>query len=687
MVNTRELAAIMFTDIVGYTALMGNDEQKAFELLKKNRQIQKPIIDQFGGRWIKELGDGVMTSFHTVSDAVNAAIKIQRTCNAAKEFQLRIGVHLGEVVFENDDVFGDGVNIASRIQALATPGSIWVSEAVHHNVSNKNDIATEFVKVEHLKNVKEPVRIYQVKVDGVEAPTPDANLTPLKPNESKTWKHSLSLLFSLGVAVIGVSGYFIYSYSQKPITERTTSKVEDAAHKSIAVIPFVNLSNDQEQEYFAEGFADDILDQLVKTTDLKVKSRTATLRFKNTTQDPSEIGRALGVSTILEGTIWKSGEKIKIVTQLIDVVSGNHLFSETYDREMKDIFEVRGDVAKKVALALRTTFNSLHSQNLSKYTPTPEAYNAYLKGRFFWNQRSKPALFKGLDFFQQAIGLDPLFARAYSGIADCYTALGYGAHLAPKDSFLKAKAAASRALELDSTLAEPHASLGYYKLYYGWDWSEAEVEFLKAISLDSTYVVAYDWYGTYLTAMGRFDEAHEIIKKGEGLDPLSVPLSTDMGFSLYYSGQYDQAMKKLSASLEMDPKFLLAHLWKARVYQQKKMYPESIAAYKQALTFSNDWPVALAGLGNVFGTAGQKDEARKILADMKNLSSEKFVTAYGIALVYAGLGETDNAFQWLNKAYDERSNWLVWLKLDPRWYGIRSDKRFDELARKVGLPI
>src|SRR5688572_33199029 len=207
MVNTRELAAIMFTDIVGYTALMGNDEQKAFELLKKNRQIQKPIIDQFGGRWIKELGDGVMTSFHTVSDAVNAAIKIQRTCNAAKEFQLRIGVHLGEVVFENDDVFGDGVNIASRIQALATPGSIWVSEAVHHNVSNKNDIATEFVKVEHLKNVKEPGRIYHVKVDGVEARTPDASHTPLKPNESETWKHSLSLLFSLGVAVIGVSGY------------------------------------------------------------------------------------------------------------------------------------------------------------------------------------------------------------------------------------------------------------------------------------------------------------------------------------------------------------------------------------------------------------------------------------------------------------------------------------------------
>ncbi len=327
-----------------------------------------------------------------------------------------------------------------------------------------------------------------------------------------------------------------------------------------------------------------------------------------------------------------------------------------------------------------------HKPTAKDPTKSKEAYELYLKGRSFWNLRTPPDLKKGIEFFQQAIALDPLYAAAYSGIADCYTALGYGSFLAPKETFPKALEAATKALQLDSTLAEPHASLGFYKFYYDWDWAAAEQEFRTAIALNQNYELGYDWYGYYLTAMQRYDEAAVILKKAKELSPLSVAISTDMGFSLYYSQNYDQSLKQLESSLKMNPKFGLGHLWSGRAYQEKKMYTQSIEEYKKTLLASPGWPVALAALGNVYGIMGDKEKAREILDTMIVLGKTKFVTSYGVALIYAGIGETDKAFEWINKAYDERSNWLVWLKSDPRWSPISSDKRFAELVHRVGLP-
>ena len=297
MAQNRQLAAIMFTDIVGYTTLMGSDEQKAFELLNKNRQIQKPIIEEFQGRFIKELGDGTLAIFNTVSDAVYAAMKIREAGNISKDIKLRIGIHLGEVVFENEDVFGDGVNIASRIQQIATPGGIYISESVYNNVFNKQDIITRYVKQETLKNVREPMKIYEIIAD-----------------------------------------------SKSPGTTMK-EQTKKSMRKSIAVLPFVNMSNDPDQEYFSDGMAEEILNSLVHIKDLRVAGRTSSYQFKGKNVDLREVGDKLGVSTVLEGSVRKQGNRVRITSQLINVDDGFHLWSERYDRDMDDIFAIQDEIA------------------------------------------------------------------------------------------------------------------------------------------------------------------------------------------------------------------------------------------------------------------------------------------------------------------------------------------------------
>ncbi|MBA2561742.1 MAG: adenylate/guanylate cyclase domain-containing protein, partial [Chitinophagaceae bacterium] len=308
MPQLRQLAAIMFTDIVGYTALMGEDEQKAFELLKKNRLLQKPLIEQNNGRWIKELGDGVLASFTTVSDAVNTAIKIQEACNLSKDFLLRIGIHHGEVVFEDDDIFGDAVNIASRLQALAPVGSIWISESVNNNVSNKKEIKTKFVRTETLKNVKEPVRVYEIIIND---------------NDLESFN-----------AITGKPENYVFD-------------------KSIAVLPFVNMSNDPEQEYFSDGMAEEIINSLVHIQDLKVAGRMSSFQFKGSKKDLREVGEKLGVGNVLEGSVRKQGNRLRITAQLINVQDGFHLWSEKYDRNMDDIFAIQDEISLAITEQLK----------------------------------------------------------------------------------------------------------------------------------------------------------------------------------------------------------------------------------------------------------------------------------------------------------------------------------------------
>ena len=319
-------------------------------------------------------------------------------------------------------------------------------------------------------------------------------------------------------------------------------------------------------------------------------------------------------------------------------------------------------------------------------TESREAYQLYTAGRYHWSQRSEANLRKATEYFTRAIETDPNYARAYSGLADSYTTLGYLSYLPPRDAFVKASEAAMKALRLDAGLTEPHTSLGYVRLYYDWDFAEAELEFRRAIALNATYPTAHHWYAVFLTAIGRFEEAREAIERAQALDPTSLIINTDLGFVLYYSGQYDAAIKQLRLVTEMNAEFPLAHLWLGRTYQEKMLYEEAIAEFRRAETVLREWPVVKAAIGCAQGASGLRKEALATLEDLKRLSTERYVTPYGIAVIYAGLGETDQALAWLYRALEDRSHWLVWLMLDPRLAALRPDTRYRDLLSSVGLP-
>src|SRR5688572_1393755 len=410
MISSRQLAAIMFTDIVGYTAIMGRDEQKAFELLKKNRELQKPIIEQYNGRWIKELGDGVMASFNTVSDAVNAAIKIQQTCNASKQFQLRIGIHLGEVVFENDDVIGDGVNIASRIQAIANPGSIYISETVHNSISNKKEFQTRFVKEERLKNVKEPVRIYQVVADNV--------VTAHQRIAQRFRQKRNILLLIMSILIILVATYFfkgglaVQKNDNPVISQETLSN-------SIAVLPFENVTTDSTQEYFSDGLTDALITELAQVPGLTIISMNSVLQFKGKPINPVEIGNQFNVRYILQTKMQRSGNTLRITPHLIETRNSELVWAYKFDSEIKDLFAIQDDISKHIMDSLRIAIDNENPILGHQPTENLEAYEYYLRGHHLFRKAgfgNRPVIDSAIILFERAVLLDPKFAKAYAGI-------------------------------------------------------------------------------------------------------------------------------------------------------------------------------------------------------------------------------------------------------------------------------
>ncbi len=456
---------------------------------------------------------------------------------------------------------------------------------------------------------------------------------------------------------------------------------------SLAVLPLVNAGHDAEMEYLSDGLTESIINSLSQLPQLRVMARSTVFRYKGRELDPQAVGRELGVRAVLTGRVIQLNENLIIRTELVDVADGWQLWGEQYNRNSADLLAVQEEISREISEKLRLKLSGEQKKRLAKrYTVSTAAYQTYLKGRFYWNKRTLEGLRRGVEYFQQAIRLDPDYALAYAGLADSHLLMGsveYGA-LHPKEALQSAKIATLEALRLDGTLAEAHASLGYVRLF-DWDWSEAEKEYRRAVELNPNYATAHHWYALYLTAMGRHAEAVAEIKRAQGLDPLSLPIGVGVGWHFFLTRQYDRAIAEYQGALEMEPNFYMARLWLGLAYAHKGMFAEALAEYLKATELSGGSPLTLAAQAHTYALLGERKRARGLLKELQKLSEERYVSPYYIAAVHTALGERDEAFAWLDLAYENRSEGMVWLKVDPTLDSLRSSPRFADLMRGVRL--
>jgi TolB-like protein/Flp pilus assembly protein TadD len=507
-------------------------------------------------------------------------------------------------------------------------------------------------------------------------PTVQTNPTSVEYIVTEIKRHRLAFIISLLLLAAGSVGLGAYLHA------RNTA----AAIDSIAVLPFQNRSTETDTEYLSDGLAESLVYRLSQLPNLRVSPTSSAFRYKGKEMDPVKVGQELGVRAVLSGRIVQRGDNLTISAELVDVRDNALLWGEQYDRKMSELLATQREIAREIVEKLKLKVSG-NEQGLAKhYTESNEAYQLYLKGRFYWDKRTPKALKKGAEYFDQAIEKDPSFALAYAGLADCYVVPANP--LPPREAMPKAKAAAMRALELDETLAEAHTSLGRVLAAYEWNWTSAEKEFKRAIELNPRYAIAHQWYGGLLEETGRRNEAIAERKRAQELDPLSLVINFELGVAFFYSRDYDKAIEQFQKTLELDPNFPPPHVFLPAAYEQKGMYREAMAEFKRAnpQLGGPESSLTKGGLGRLYAILGKKNEARTELDELKQLAAQKYVPATSIALIYASLGEKDEAFAWLEKGYEEHAFQMQWLGVEPRWDSLRSDLRFADLLRRVGLP-
>jgi len=515
---------------------------------------------------------------------------------------------------------------------------------------------------------------FELTPEGIKR-TEDADFVAPGPSRKRRWIYVAIIAGALSIGL-----FFLGRY--------TATNVANLPAKSIAVLPFENLSRDPDNAYFTEGIQDEILARLAKIADLKVISRTSTQRYKSSPDDLPQIAKRLGVSNILEGSVQKTADRVRVTVQLINAASDAHLWGETYDRNLTDVFAAESDIAKMIADTLRAKLSGSEQHAIAvRPTESAEAHQLYLRGRYFWNKRTGADLKKSIDYFNQAIDKDPNYALAYAGLADAYVLFSAYAEGSPKESLPQAKAAAKKALELDNTLGEAHASLAQALLAYDLDFAGANREFRRAIELNPNYATAHHWYAeSGLVPLGQFDDAIAEAKRALELDPLSVIINADVGTILTSARRYDQAIEQLGKTVEMDPGFYYAHWTLGDALELKGRNEEAIAEYKKAIALNDD-PLPSALLGHLYAKIGKKDEALTILKQLRELresSKQRYVSPYNLALIHIGLGQKNEALQLLEETYKDRDGYnIAFIKVEPMLDPLRGDPRFEALVQKV----
>ncbi len=638
----RRLAAIMFTDMVDYTTMSEKNEALALTLLEDHRQLLRPVFVRHGGREVKTVGDGFLVEFPSALEAVRCALEIQQVMHrrnqsvpSDRKILLRVAVHLGDVEHRDGDVYGDAVNIASRIQSLADPGGICITQQVFDHVRNSEEFRTEALGQNQLKNVRTPTEVYRVL-----PPMEGAKLT----------------------------------------------KIDALEPRRVAALPLAILSSDQRDEYFAEGLTEEIINTLSSIPGLKVIARTSVMKYKQVNKTVGEIGRELKVGTILEGSVRKAGSRLRITVQLIDVGSEVPIWAQKYDRELEDVFKIQTDIAERVAEALKVQLLRENRAIIEQKAPEDiAAYVLYLRGRYHWSKRTKEDLERAIAYFDEAIRKDPNYALAHAGMADCYTLMGRHLYLPAKEAFSKARDYANRALELNDNLAEAHTSLAAVLLIYNWDWDAAEDQFRRAIQLNPNYATAHYWHSVLLQTTGRLQESVTAAEKAQVLDPLSPVIGMGVVQAYFLSGQYDKAVDECHKYLEMDPNFVVAHDYLIHLLVQNGMFEEAAEEAKRLVDISERKAEAIAHLAYVHAASGKTEEAKRLfdasMADPKLGYSNPtiFITVYSI------LGDQDNAFRWAEKALESGRIAFPSLRFSPDLKRFRNDSRYNRLLAETHL--
>ena len=675
----RRLAAIMFTDIVGFSALTQRNEALALELLAEHRNILRPFFDKHDGIEIETAGDSFFVEFNSAVEAVNCAIEIQKILDErntneipGREILLRIGIHIGDVVHMDNHVHGDGVNIAARLEPKAAPGGICISEDVARQIRNKIEYPVVQQASERLKNISMPIDIFHIELPWT------------SPHKHKTYKpvrkSKLRLIAAIAAAVI------LASLVALVLMNNQGAKASPTTKNRLAVLPLKNISNDPNDEYFADGMTEELISSISKIGELNVIARTSTMKYKQTSKDISQIGRELMVGTVLEGSVRKMGNKARISVQLIDASNQENLWAMDYDRELSDIFTIQSEIATNIARELKVRLVKSEKELLDKsLTTNTVAYQEYLIGRHLLNQRTAESIQSALGHFEKSIEEDPNFALPYTQLAYCYTLIGVAGYGSLPHSVVetKAKNAVMRALELDSNLAEAHASLGYIKFRIDWDWAGAEKELKRAIELKPGYATAHEWYALLLGVRVKLDEALSEMQTAYNLDPLSPSVNNGLARVYHFRNDERRALEQIKKTIELEPGYAEAHFTLGMTNIRLKDYKGAEKELKQAIDLSGRRPVMLGMLGRLYVLQGRINDANALLEEMETppMNNDKL---YASSVIKFTEGRYDEAFAQFDKLAADKYGIMIYMKVEKAFFNTQ-DPRYDALIKKMGL--
>ena len=687
-----EIGHVLFMDIVGFSKLLVDEQsdcsRRLNEIVRNTEQFRAA---EAADKLIRlPTGDGMVLVFYTGPEApARCAVEIGRALKDCS-FGLRMGIHSGPVhkvsdVNNRSNLAGTGINMAQRVMDCGDAGHILLSRRVTEDLEQHSKWRP---RLHHLGEfeVKHGVKIDIVNLytEEVGNPALPVKLKDKKVTPASALSQSAKPLIGAAVLVaLVLTGVWFFSHRTRQ-TAPTASVV--VPEKSVAILPFRPLSSQNRDEVLENGMADTLIAKLSTIAEIIIPSLTSAQKYSEQEHDPIAAGRLLHVRTVLEGTLQKAADRIRVTARLINVADGASMWSGTFDEKFTDVFAVQDAIAQKVAAALALRLSGQEAKRLTKrFTENTEAYQLYLKGRFYWNKWTEEGFRKSIEYFKQATEKDPNYALAYSGLADAYSMVGEWGAGAPKDTFAIGRGYAEKALQLDDELSEAHLSLGIIKLFYDWDLPVAEKELRRAKELDPRDAQVYHFYGHYLELVGRLDEAVVETQRGVELDPTILVINCEVGLAYYFSRKFEQALAQHRKTLEMDSNFSYASLSVAQDYIQLGKYQEAMAELNRARSISQDWSWIVGEIGYLDGLLGKRDEARKIIQELTARSAREYIDPVLVAYVYIGLGDKDGALFWMEKGYQQRSGLIFWVKIEPHFDRLRSDPRFNDLVQRMRL--